>query len=211
METNTASFQDNTGVGTDIGINGLEKENLLMQISKFDDSIRASGTLNLTERSQVLKKDNSFAVNYEKTAFLSAYFSSTNVNNIQKLLKLNVYKQTNVVVDDQSVNELLLAMGRVYELHGRHPAKLESAKTPEELRILQRVYSFEINRLNELVVKDTLKQLIVELKMHLYYLEDLSTPRIIENPAYTTTSGERDYRSVIQTLTGTPDEIQVVK
>ncbi len=207
METNTASFQDNTGFESGIGIQGLEKENLLTQLAKFDDSIQASGTLALTVNSQKLKKDNSYAVNYEKTAFLSAYFSATNVNNIQKLLRLGVFKQTGLVVDDQSVDELLLAMGNVYELHGRHPAKLESVKTPEELKKLQIVYAFEINRLNELVVKNNLKQLIVELKMHLYYLEDLSTPRVIENPAYTTTSGERDYKSVIQTLTGTPDEI----
>ena len=209
MQTNTAYFQDNTSF--DSGARTLQDTDLSLEVKHIGDNgvvdTRGAGTLGLTRNDQVLKKDNSGGiVKYKKTAFLSAYFSSANVNNIQKLLKLNVFKQIKLVIDDQSVDELLLAMGRVYELYGRHPPELESAKTKEELDKLRGMYKTEIDRLNNLVLDNTLKQLIIELQMNLYYLKDLTTPRVMENPMYTTTSGEREYKSTIQSLTGVPDE-----
>jgi hypothetical protein len=203
METNTAYFQDTTYV--DVGKQEFEKQDLLPQIGNLEKTMNGSGTLRVSR--QNLQKDNSGAVRYQKTAFLSAYFSSENINNIQKLLKLNVFKHTNAVIDDQDVYELISVMSYIYELYGRHPAELSSATTKDSLDKLRQVYTFEIDRLNQLVLNETLKQLVTELKMHLYYLDDMTAPRVIENPVYTTTTGERDYKSIIQTLTGTPDEV----
>lgn len=148
-------------------------------------------------------------VKYMKTDFIDAFFSAANIDNIQKLLRFNVFKRTKVVIDNQSERELLNSMGYVYELHANHPPLLESANSQAEKSRIRTLYSAEIERLNGIVIDTILDQVITELKMQIYFLNDLSNPRLQEKPMYTSTAGERQYKSVIQTLTGTADDVLI--
>lgn len=209
MQDSTVYFQDNIYYENQVdeSLKKIPIEDLSGLVNIYDKQYLGVGTSSLTENSQDTRKHSKIA-RYESTDFLKAYFSTRNIRNIQNLLKQTVHNRTGVVIDDQSVDELLNTMGYVYELHGRHPPKLNS----EQLDVmLKKAYINEIDRLNKIVLGTIAKQVIIELKMQLYYLQDLSNPRLADRPQYLTSTGEKQYNSIIQTLTGIPDDNIIIR
>lgn len=121
------------------------------------------------------------------------YFSSENIAEVQKLIRYNVYANTEkkYVIDNQDETELLIVMRGVY---------LEFSKVysdPEKIRK-------EIKRLDILVVNEILPDLISNLEQYLGYLRDsLNTYTLLDRPENPSIKGKStELRSVSDVLVG---------
>lgn len=140
---------------------------------------------------------------YGETLLTFLYFSEDNVNNIQKLLKMLVFKEMNMVIDDQSNRELLVIMRSIFLEYSRHPKLIDGSMSEQEKKILLKQYTDEVARLNELVVKELVPKICSQLSQYLFYLRDAGSPRyIMELPKSDSTTGQRKYRSITNVLTG---------
>lgn len=141
---------------------------------------------------------------YGETLLTELFFSKRNVQNIQNLVKYVVHREVGYIIDNQSVNELLIIMRSVFLEYSAHPPLInEDTMTKEEIVKLQKKYTNEVHRLNDLVVNAIVPKLVSQLQQYLDYLRDVSTqPYTMDRPKNDSISGERQYRSVTQVLTG---------
>lgn len=140
---------------------------------------------------------------YGDTPLTFLYFSDRNVDNVQKLLRLRVFKETEYVIDNQSQNELLTIMRGVFLEHSAHPPLIHQDMSKEQVEILLTKYTKEVDRLNMLVVELTVPKLIGQLKQYFGYLRDASSQPIpLSQPVNESTAGKKAYKSVTQVLFG---------
>jgi hypothetical protein len=140
---------------------------------------------------------------YGETPLTLLFFSETNIENIQKLLRMNVYKQMGYVIDNQSVNELLIIMRSLFLAHAAHPPLIDEKMTKEQKQELLEKYKKEVARLNDIVVDEVLPKLVSQIQQYLNYLRDASTPSFVDfNPKNESTKGQKEYRSITQVLVG---------
>jgi hypothetical protein len=138
-----------------------------------------------------------------ETLLTNLFFSDLNVQSVQKLIRLNVYKTIDVVIDEQSVDELLIVMRSIYLQFSRHPPLL-TAEQPIEIqeKIIKKTVE-QVERLNLLVVNEVVPLVISGVKQHIAYLKDASQPpEFMEKPVSDSIRGQRELRSVTSVLTG---------
>lgn len=128
----------------------------------------------------------------EVSPFSTLFFSLQNIQELQRLLRYNVYVNTNKkhIIGNQDETELVIIMRGIY---------LQYSKTPENYSL----YKKEIERLNGLVITYLLPDLISNIEQYLGYIRD-STQNYIPmdrgvNPSI---KGERTLRSVSDVLVG---------
>lgn len=140
---------------------------------------------------------------YGETLLTFLYFSKDNIDNIQKLLKMLVFKQMNTVIDDQSNTELMIIMRSIFLEYSQHPPLIDEGMSDITKKRLYKMYSDEVSRLNELVLNELVPLTCSQLQQYLTYIHDASTPRVfMEKPITDTLKGEKEYRSITSVLTG---------
>lgn len=139
---------------------------------------------------------------YAKNLLADLFFSDSNIKNIQNLIKFTVHAKTSERIDDQSQDELFIIMRSVFLSYAQFPPALENGLTNDETNAIKEMYRKEIHRLNELVINETVPDIISQLKQYKDYLRDISTAPFIENPQNVSIKGQREYRSITEVLTG---------
>ena len=140
---------------------------------------------------------------YGETLLTYLFFSQENVDNIQKVLRMLVYKEMGKVIDYQSSNDLLIIMRSIFLSYSNHPELIQPNMSEEKKQSLLTKYKNEVSRLNELVINYTVPQICSQLQQYLQYLEDASSPvKPMEKPVSTNVAGTKTYRSITSVLTG---------
>jgi|LakMenEpi03Aug12_release.lakeMendotaPanAssembly.Ray.scaffolds.fasta_scaffold10145_5 hypothetical protein len=159
-----------------------------------------------TEEGNNIGKNNArhmFKNLYGDTPLTFLYFSDRNVDNVQKLLRLRVFKETEYVIDNQSKNELLIVMRGIFLEHSSHPPLIHQDMSKDQVEILLTKNTNEVDRLNKLLVEIVVPKLIVQLKQYFGYLKDASSQPIpLSQPVNESTAGKKAYKSVTQVLFG---------
>ncbi len=132
---------------------------------------------------------------YGETLLTSLFFSQTNINNIQILLKKVIFKELGgIVIDDQSISELLIVMRSLFLSESKHPPLINKNMTKEQVSKLQKQYTEEVARLNVLVINTTVPMILSSIKQYLAYKNQLDNPiQINPKPESTTIKGENSY------------------
>ena len=140
---------------------------------------------------------------YGETPLTFLYFSDKNVKNIQNLIKYVVHKEIGQNIDDQDTRELIVIMRSIFLEYSEHPVLLDETMSPEKRAAVLKLYTNEVDRLNQLVVNETVPKVISQLQQYLDYLRDCSTQPIpIARAKNVSTSGTRTLRSITQLLSG---------
>jgi hypothetical protein len=140
---------------------------------------------------------------YGNTLLTDLFFSEQNISNIQNLIRLLVHKETNYIIDNQSVTELLVIMRSIFLEYHAHPPLINNTMSNQQKQELYKKYTNEVSRLNEIVLNQVVPKVVSQLQQYLDYLRDASQqPYQIETPKFESITGERQYRSVTQVLLG---------
>lgn len=176
------------------------------QDAKKEEIIGTPGAYKLTINDKTISKNNTkqvFKNQYSDTLLTQMFFSETNIENIQQLLRLFIYKKTNIIIDKQSYNELLTIMRSIFLEYSSHPPLIESDMTDAQKKVILPLYTKEVSRLNEIVVNDVVPRIQSQLIQYINYIKDISElPKPIERSTNVSNSGQKQYRSVTQVLTG---------
>lgn len=207
-ELHPSQFQTNSG-------NNLKQQRTLLSVKQerekalaFDDlkKLTSPGKYNFTVDDNKLKGSNTnsmFKNLYGETLLTFLYFSQQNVDNIQNLIRMLVYKHTKEVIDNQSNTELLVVMRSTFLAFSKHPQLLDESMSVDVKKKLLLQYTDEVDRLNQLVIDSTVPVIVSQLQQYLVYLSDASSPlRVMEKPLSTTVKGTKSYRSQTQVLLG---------
>lgn len=140
---------------------------------------------------------------YGETPLTFLFFSDKNFENIQNILKHEVYKKTGYTIDKQSLTELIIVMRSIFLEYSLHP-KLIDEDTPTEIRLnLYKEYTNEVKRLNKIAVDEILPKIISQIQQYVGYLQDVNkAPYHMETPKNHSTAGMKQYRSPTQVLFG---------
>lgn len=132
------------------------------------------------------------------------FFSERNISDVQKLIKMTVYKYTDKVIDttpETFKQELMTVMRSMYLQYGNHQPSLENVRTREEKREILALNVQEVRRLNEIVVNDTTPRIVSQIEQYTVYLSDASTStQPMELPYNDSSKGQMEYRSVTSVL-----------
>lgn len=131
---------------------------------------------------------------YGETLLTSLFFSEQNTSNIQILIKRAIFKELNgIVIDDQSLEELLVVMRSVFLSESNHPALIDKETSKQELGKLYTLYTKEVARLNSLVVNQAVPIILSYVKQYLIYESEIRNPiQIMEKPMATSIKGEKN-------------------
>jgi len=170
------------------------------------DKQQSSGKYAFTEADDQLAPSNTkylFKNLYGETLLTSMFFSSKNIENIQKIVRFLVHKEVGQVIDNQSTTELLIIMRSVFLEYSAHPKLPRDTMTKNERDALNKQYTNEVFRLNDITVNTIVPKVISQLQQYLTYLRDINTGAYFkENPKNDSISGQREYRSPTQVWTG---------
>ena len=170
------------------------------------DKLISPGTFDFTPDDNHLDGSNTksmFKNLYGETLLTFLFFSKDNVFNLQKLIRMLVFKEMKKVVDNQSNTELLVIMRSIFLAYSEHPLLIDESMSSQVKKELIITYTTEVDRLNQLVIDATVPLVVSQLQQYLTYLHDASTPlHIMEKPLSTSVSGTRSYRSQTQVLLG---------
>lgn len=170
------------------------------------DKLTSPGKYNFTIDDNKLNGSNTnsmFKNLYGETLLTFLYFSQQNIDNIQKLSKMLVFKHTNKIIDNQSNTELLVVMRSTFLAYSSHPKLIDESMSDDIKKVLLKQYTSEVDRLNQLVISSTVPLIISQLQQYLVYLYDASNPlSVMEKPVSTSVKGTKSYRSQTQVLLG---------
>ena len=93
-------------------------------------------------------------------------------------------------------------MRSVFLSNAQFPPLWEDGLSASEVAAIKEIYRKEIHRLNELVINETVPDIVSQLQQYKDYLRDINTAPFIENPQNVSIKGQREYRSVTEVLTG---------
>lgn len=139
---------------------------------------------------------------YGETPLTFLFFSDNNIDNIQKLTRYLVWKETQYVIDNQSPSELLVIMRSIFLEYSAHPPLIDTGMSEEVKQALFARYTREVTRLNKIVTDTVVPRIVSQLRQYLDYLRDVKRIPVYETPQNVSISGEREYRSVTQVLIG---------
>lgn len=163
------------------------------------------GTYNLTtDDAEVGNSNKGILKNlFNDSLLVYLFLSKDNINNVQKLIRMTVYKNIKQVIDNQSINDLMIIMRSTLLTYAEHPRIIKESMPQEEKLALLKLYTSEVNRLNELVINQCVPLIISQLQQYIVYLQDSSSPlKIMDKPVSTSVIGTKDYRSTTQVLLG---------
>lgn len=169
-------------------------------------SMNSPGKYNFSDNDSAKEKDSNTKYLFRdigETPLTFLFFSDSNINNIQKLIKFLIFKETSHIIDNQSKNELMIIMRSIFIEYNKHPKLITENMSENEKKKLLDKYKEEVFRLNDIVVNLIVPKIISQLKQYLDYLRDSSAqPYRKDIPKNTSISGEREYKSITQVLLG---------
>lgn len=184
----------------------LNEERKQIFASKDLDKLISPGRYELTPDDTKIEGSNTkslFKNLYGETLLTFLFFSSDNINNIQKLIRLSIYKEMQQIVDNQELNDLMVIMRSIFLSYSAHPKLIDETMSDEEKTYLLKLYTNEVDRLNQLVVNTCVPIVASQLQQYLTYLTDASTPlKVMDKPISTSVSGTKNYRSQTQIFLG---------
>lgn len=163
------------------------------------------GSYLLSKNENATSSDNSYVLGnlHSKTLLTSMFFSDRNINNIQDLLKIIIYREMDAVIDTQSVPELLTVMRSLFLRFNQHPPDIQHSMTPKQVAEISELYTREVVRLNELLIKTILPGIISQLQGYLDYIRDLDRGiYVMENPQQVSSAGTKNNREITRVLSG---------
>lgn len=170
------------------------------------ENLKSPGKYNLTPDDKQIASSNTrflFKNLYSETPLTFLFFSETNIQNIQNLIKLNVHKEINYIIDDQSVNELMTIMRSIFIEYSAHPPLINEKMSELELKNLLKKYTNEVARLNKIVVQEIVPRVVSQVQQYVDYLRDASQqPYYMDKPKNESVKGQKQYRSITQVLAG---------
>lgn len=98
----------------------------------------------------------------EKTKLSTMFFSESNINLLQKLIKYNVKKETNKIISEQSYEELFIIMKSIFLNKANLGVKTDSC------------IKKELRKLDLLVANECTKKIITQIKQHIIYLDNIN-------------------------------------
>lgn len=160
--------------------------------------------LNLTPESDLNESNTSsvFKNLYGETLLTFLFFSKSNINNIQNLIKFVINRETGYVIDKQSNNELLTIMRSVFLEYSNHPKLIDPNMSDQQKLELYKRYTAEVYRLNELVINLTVPKIISQVQQYIDYLRDANSTYQMDRPQFNAIKGERAYRTPTQIFFG---------
>jgi len=174
--------------------------------SETVEKMISPGSFNLTTDDKKVSGSNTrylFKNLYGETPLTFLFFSDKNIENIQNILRYNVYKETKYIIDNQSTNELMIIMRSLFLEYSAHPKLLDESMSDDERRELLQKYTIEVARLNKIVVDAILPKVISQIQQYVDYLRDASKqPYQMDNPKNESVQGMKQYRSATQVLFG---------
>jgi hypothetical protein len=207
-EIHPSQFQINNG-------SNLKQNRTLLSVKEerertlaVDDlkKLTSPGQYKFTVDDKTLKGSNTnslFKNLYGETLLTFLFFSKENVENVQKLVRMVVFKHTKETIDYQSNEELLVIMRSIFLAFSKHPKLIDESMSDKEKKGLLKLYTNEVDRLNQLVIDTCVPLIVSQLQQYLVYLHDSSSPlRVMEKPLSTSVKGTRNYRSQTQVLLG---------
>ena len=173
--------------------------------SKIDELV-SPGSYNFNTNDDNLSGSNTrhlFKNLYGETLLTFLFFSKKNIDNIQDILKYVVHRETGYIIDNQSVNELLIVMRALFLEYSLHPKLITEEMSPKERNELLQKYTAEVARLNMIIVNQVVPKIISQIQQYVDYLRDASEqPYYMDKPKNDSVKGQKQYRSTTQVLTG---------
>jgi hypothetical protein len=173
--------------------------------SKIDELI-SPGSYNFNTNDDSLSGSNTrhlFKNLYGETLLTFLFFSKTNIDNIQDILKFVVHRETKYIIDNQSVNELLIVMRALFLEYSLHPKLITEEMSDKERSELLKKYTIEVERLNMIVINQVVPKIISQIQQYVDYLRDASEqPYYMDKPQNDSVKGQKQYRSTTQVLIG---------
>ena len=127
--------------------------------------------------------------------FSLIFFSPENIEEIQKLIKYNVLKIANAVIDNQDEFELVVIMRKYYLEYAVIPASKE-------------YYTTAILNLNNLVINRCMRIVLSSLTQYQKYLYDSSNqPVLLDHPKNVSVSGTRNIRDISDIMFSTTSNL----
>lgn len=170
------------------------------------ENLKSPGTFKLIENDKSIAKSNTkhlFKNLYGETLLTQMFFSKKNIENIQKIIKFVVHRETGYIIDDQSYNELLIIMRSIFLEYSAHPRLIDDSMDENTKKVLYQKYRSEVERLNNITSNAIIPKVISQLQQYVDYLRDASTqPYQTTTPENVSIAGQRDYRSITQVLLG---------
>jgi hypothetical protein len=175
-------------------------------LTSKDEKMKSPGRYLLTDNDNELSGSNTkhlFKNLYGETPLTFLFFSKSNIESIQNLIRFLVHRETGQSVDKQSYNELMIIMRSIFLEYSAHPALLDPKMSDAQKEVLLAQYTKEVERLNDIVINQIVPKVISQLQQYMDYLRDVNRPAYRENiPANSSDSGQRQYRSITQVLIG---------
>jgi hypothetical protein len=138
-----------------------------------------------------------------ETLLTELFYSKKNIDTIQNLIGHLVNKETGYVISRQDDDELLIIMRATYIEYSQHPPLLTRNDKVEKRKELIQMYVIETQRLNGIILDTVVPKVISEIQQYISYRRDSSTqPSPISLPQFSSSKGERDYRSPTQVFFG---------
>lgn len=173
--------------------------------SKIDELI-SPGSYNFNTNDDSLSGSNTrhlFKNLYGETLLTFLFFSKRNIDNIQDILKFVVHRETKYIIDNQSVNELLIVMRALFLEYSLHPKLITEEMSDKERSELLKKYTKEVERLNMIVINQVVPKIISQIQQYVDYLRDASEqPYYMDKPQNDSVKGQKQYRSTTQVLIG---------
>ena len=174
--------------------------------SETIEKMISPGSFNFTTNDNKVSGSNTrylFKNLYGETPLTFLFFSDKNIENIQNILRYNVYKETKYIIDNQSTNELMIIMRSLFLEYSAHPKLLDESMSDDEKRLLLEKYTIEVARLNKIVVDAILPKVVSQIQQYVDYLRDAGKqPYQMDNPKNESVQGMKQYRSATQVLFG---------
>lgn len=189
-----------------LSIKELEIERTKRLATDDLNNLKSPGNFNIEDKKLIDTKTRFDAkIQTEESLLTFLYFSKKNVQNIQDIIKYKIYQDTKMVIDNQPETEILVIMRSIYFEYSSHPPILsENIDSETKLKIIA-MYTAETKRLNQLVVDYIYPNVLSGLQQYLDYLRDASSVPYQKNQPSSSdnVTGQREYRSITQTLLGT--------
>ena len=128
------------------------------------------------------------------TPLSDTFFSQNNIDELQRMMRYMVYKQTNHVIEPQKESTLLAIMRSIFLQY--------SNMTPScDPKVIQK----EVDRLNFFVLRQIVGDVMSEIEQYFGYLRDAGRiPDQIPRSLAMSNTGSRQNRSVLDVLIGDP-------
>lgn len=202
QDTNT----NNTFIKNQRTILAVQNERSQALVTNDLPNLKSPGRYNFTTDDTTLSGSNTksmFKNLYGETPLTFLFFSDKNIQNVQKLLRFVVHKEIGQSIDNQDTTELMIVMRSIFLEYSRHPKLIDDTMSDEMKNALLKQYTNEVDRLNQLVVNETVPRIISGLQQYLDYLKDASTQPIpLQLPKSMSSAGTKTYRSVTSVLIG---------